>query len=325
MSIHLPEINTRSMTPMSSKTNDSKVSITKSVHSIKPGRNISLSPMRLMASRKDSHDTTINPRAFSDELHPTSIDSEFLFKKIYTITSEVQKSSKINKRPIQTIDKQSYIEVIDALLSMYNCDRSRIQAIKLVQLFVGLGYCDDCEVLFEIFKNITETQSFNMISFSRNELIKVCEDQKTENVMKRIINDIKLRPTSDKSHGIHLLINVIKRWWQKLDKSKNGFVALDEISKFYTKIGVIESISDTKRLLLKFTQFGTYKQFYSMFAKALLKYLLSELVFVVKKGNKDCLSAEIAICAQRRKVILDSLEGEKKIIDAIIECNVFNN
>ena len=76
------------------------------------------------------------------------------------------------------------------------------------------------------------------------------------------------------------------------------------------EIGVIESSSDSKRIQLKFDKFGNFKQFYSVFAKALVKYLMTELAKLVKKGTDNCVSAEISIASQRRKVILNSLEGE---------------
>lgn len=322
MKSYLPELSNRSLTPLSSNGKGSSFRIKPKISFMKSVRNISLSPIHSSASRKDSNDTIPNSRAVSDEVHSTFIDSD---SNILKLTSMFSRSNPKVKRPYQKIVLEkitNYSEIIDALFSMYDCERGRIPAYQLVQLFIGLGYIEDCEVLIGIFKNICEGQTFNLISFSKNELLRLCEDQRAENILKVLIKDARVR-----SNEVPLasLIAVIKRWWAHLDKSQNGFVSFEEICKFYMEVGVIENSSDSKRIFLKIGQFGNYRQFTSVFAKSLFKFLLRRLGELVKQKSKDCLSAEVAISSQRRKVILQSLQGENKVIDSIIECSIYNN
>jgi ABC-type uncharacterized transport system permease subunit len=164
-----------------------------------------------------------------------------------------------------------------------------------------------------------------MISYSKPELLKICEDPKTDTILKSILKETKIISGNNSITNVSNLIDTIKKWWKRLDKSSTNQVSFEDICKCYSEVGVVETSSDTKRIFLRISHFGNYKQFLSVFAKALLKHMISELTKVVEKGSEICMPAEIAISTQRRKVILNSLEGKTKVLDAIIECNTYNN
>lgn len=319
-------INQKSATPISGKYKYMRLSPNKEDRITKSVRNISLSPLRHSSSRKSSNDTLINPRAVSSELNTLNIFQDSQLLRLNSMLSDLQPRTKSYQKILPKVEKsKNYQEVIEALFSMYNCERGRIGAVNLTQLFVSLGFCEDCDTVVEIFRNISEGQPLNMIAYTKQDLIKLCEDIKTDNVLNSIFKELKVTPTLEKIISVHSLIEVIKKWWNRLEKSPNGYVSFEDICKCYTEIGIIESSSDKKRIFLRINQYGNYKQFISVFAKTLLKHMISELGKVVKKGNEICLPAEIAISTQRRKVILKSLEGNTKVLDAIIECNLYNN
>ena len=326
MKNHLPDIVNRSLTPYGSKgKNLQSFDLKNNRSTLKSVRNISLSPLHCSSAfRKDSNETVPSTRAVSDEVHSGFIENMPIFRKLNTMTSSITHKISRLTHTVALEKINNYPEVVDALLSMYSNDRGRIPAFQLVQLFIGMGFTGDCEVLMDIFKSIIEGQSFNLISFSRNELLRICEDQKAEHILRILMKDPKVK-LGDGENTLNCLIGVIRKWWVRLDKSQNGFVSFEEICKFYTEIGVIDTSSESKRIFLKFGQFGNYKNFCSVFAKALFKYLLFELAKLVKRGSNESISAEIAISTQRRKVILKSLEEQNNVIDAIIECSIYSN
>lgn len=316
----------KSSTPINGKYKDLKLFPIKEVKIVKSVRNVSLSPLRISSPRKSSNDSIINPRAASDELGTLYIHQDPLFFKLNSLSFDSPTRAKSYQKILPSLEKtRDFNEVIDALFTMNKCERGRVGAFSLTQLFVGLGFCEDCETVVEIFRNISEGQPLNMISYSKQELLKLCEDTKTDNVLKSIHKDLKVKSTKEKIISVQYLIEVIKKWWKKLDKSHNDYASFEDICKCYSDIGIIENSSDTKRIFLRINQFGNYKQFSSVFAKALLKHMISELTKVVKKGNEICLPAEIAISTQRRKVILKSLEGHSRVLDAIMECKMYSS
>ncbi|OMJ91085.1 hypothetical protein SteCoe_6447 [Stentor coeruleus] len=316
--------NKKSATPVNGKYKYMRLSPNKEDRITKSVRNISLSPLRHSSSRKSSNDTIINLRAVSSELNTLNIFQDTEIQRLNSMLSD-QPRAKSYQKILPKVEKtKNYHEVIEALFSMYNCEKGRIGAVNLTQLFVSLEFCEDCDTIVEIFRNISEGQPLNMISYSKQELIKLCEDSKTDNVLRSIFKELKIIPALEKIINVHSLIEVIKKWWNHLEKSPNGYASFEDICKCYTEIGIIENASDKKRIFLRINQYGNYKQFISVFAKTLLKHMISELGKVVEKGNKICLPAKIAISTQRRKVILKSLEGNTKVVDAIIECNLYN-
>lgn len=314
----------KSLTPIHGKYKDFNLSQLNNSRTIKSVRKVSLSPLHF-SSRQSSNDTPINPRAFSDGLNSLYIQQDPILQKLNTVIYNVQANGKSYKKNLPSVEKiKHFSEVLDAVFTMFNCERGRIGAFNLAQLFVSLGLSEDCETLVEMFRNISEGQPLNMISYSKQELLKLCEDSKTEIVLQSILRELKVKPTNDKSISLHYLIDVIKKWFKRLDKFHNNQASFEDISKHYSEIGIIENSSDAKRVFLRIGHHGNYLQFKSIFGKSLLKHLFCELSKIVKKGEEVCLSAEVAICIQRRKVILKSLEGHSRILDEIIECNVYN-
>lgn len=316
----------KSTTPLGGKYKDFKISPMKQSRIAKSVRNISLSPLSLSTYRKSSNDTIIDPRAASEEISTLNTHQDPLFSRLNSMLSDKTTRKKSFQKILPSLDRiKNFNEVIDALFAMNRCDRGRIGAFNLTQLFVSLGFCEDCETVVEIFRNISEGQPLNMISYSKLELLKICEDPKTDTILKSILKETKIISCNNSITNVSNLIDTIKKWWKRLDKSSTNQVSFEDICKCYSEVGVIETSSDTKRIFLRISHFGNYKQFLSVFAKALLKHMISELTKVVQKGSEICMPAEIAISTQRRKVILNSLEGHTKVLDAIIECNTYNN
>ena len=151
--IHLPDLNVRSHTPMSTKSKDLRNSPIKVSTTISSVRNISLSSNRISSgSYKDSKEGT---RPVSDETSLTLMDQDSGIKRFGTFLSEIPHKSK--HKPTKFVEKlKNYDEVIDGIFKIYNCERSRLHAISLVQLFLGLGYVEEGDTIIEIFKYITE-------------------------------------------------------------------------------------------------------------------------------------------------------------------------
>jgi hypothetical protein len=193
---------------MSTKSKDLRNSPIKVSTTISSVRNISLSSNRISSgSYKDSKEGT---RPVSDETSLTLMDQDSGIKRFGTFLSEIPHKSK--HKPTKFVEKlKNYDEVIDGIFKIYNCERSRLHAISLVQLFLGLGYVEEGDTIIEIFKYITEAQNIQIISFSRAEMIKICEDYKTEYILQNILRDLRFKPNSDNSSGLYALINVIKR------------------------------------------------------------------------------------------------------------------
>ena len=282
----LPELSTRSYTPVSVKSKDLRSYRIKNSTVMTPSmQNTSLSPLRVSASR-NSNEVTLSHRPISDEVKLVPLEQDPLIRRFNSMINDKPNSSNRLNQKIVLERVHNYYDVINALFTMYGFEKCRLSAFHMAQLFVALGYCDDCEILVDIFRSITEGQPFNLISFSKSELFKICDDSKTENILRSILRGMK-KTGMNHTQNIQSLLNVIKKWWQKLDKSQNGFVSYEDICNFYGEIGAIETSSDSKRIFLKFGQFGNFKQFSSIFGKALLKYLLSELAILVKKGNQN--------------------------------------
>ena len=210
MKNNLPDISNRSYTPVSTRGKDFRSFPISNIASVtNSARNISLSPIRSSGSH-NSNEVTFNLRTVSDELKPISLDKDPLIRRFNSLINAKPNSSSRLHQKIILERIHNYHDVVDALFTMYNCEKGRILALHLVQLFVGLGYSEDCEILVEIFRNITEGQPFNVISFSKSDLTKICEDSKTENILRSIIRELK-RQGYDNTQKIHNLINVIKK------------------------------------------------------------------------------------------------------------------
>jgi Ca2+-binding EF-hand superfamily protein len=202
---------------------------------------------------------------------------------------------------------------------MYPNEKGRVQASNLITLVVSLGLCDDSEQVSEILRGISEGLSINVISFSKLDLQKICEDGRTDFLLKQIMKEASFNGGSKLS----ALVQVLKKWWNKIDKSQNGFVPIDDIVKTLTDVGAVGSTSDIKRMYLKMGQFGNFKQFCSVFSKSLFKFLLAEVSCLVDQGGNKFVSADITLMEMRRKVILENLTSRGKITSSISACESY--
>ena len=303
----LPDINLRSHTPSNAKFTDRKIRPPLAPAPIKSVRNISVGPMSTRSSRHDSSDLFTSFRPVSDESQMVQLERVSFLSRLNTTFARTKISKITTKVPVFT----NYAQVISALFSIYNCEKQRIQGNHLISLFQGIGFCDGPEVLIDIIQGISEGLSINMIFYSKQDLIKLCEDAKTENLLRILVKDT-ISNGFFKEKSVDGPVNTIKKWWDRVDKAHNGAVPVDEIVKFLSDIGVIQSSSDIKRMFLKMSQLGTFKQFFSIFSKSLLKFLLQEIGKIIAEPGVQFVSPELTIMALRRKVLLENLNGDGK-------------
>ena len=306
MKSFLPDISSRSYTPMSTRNLDSKFKPPLAPSQLKSVRNISVGPLSTRSSRHSS-DYFIKPRAASDSAS-FALENESFLGRMQTSFSN--KSNRL--KPMARIVQQSknFSNAVQALFDMYPSEKGRVGACALANLFVSIGLSEKPEQVCDILQGISEGLTIDVISYSKHDLMKIFEDGKTDYILREILKDFNF----NSGYKLSGMLQVLRRWWTKLDKSQNGFVPVDEIIKFLADIKAVESSSDIKRMYLKMGQYGNFKQFSSVFSKSLLKFLLSELSGIIDQGGNKFVSADITIMEMRRKMILENLDTRGKIL-----------
>lgn len=319
----LPDILNRSQTPMKSKFQDLSSSPIKSHAILKNPRKISVSPMRFSPIRKDSNDSFLNIRTVSDETHSVKSELDPAFRRINTLLSELDSPKpKRSLKKFQAAEKShKFSAVAKALISMASASSDKASATNAVQLFISLGFTTDYEALVSMFKNIFDFQVFQNIFFSCADVIKICEEPRIDSILRALVQEAKDNYGKDKTEGFDCLVNIIKKWWGKLDIAKNGFVAIEDVCRFFILTGAIENSGDGRKLFTRLTHFITYRQFFGIFCKSLFKYLISDLQEVASQKDVKCLPADIPISAMRRKHMLDSILSDNKIVITLQECS----
>ena len=99
---------------------------------------------------------------------------------------------------------------------------------------------------------------------------------------------------------------------------------MHDVCKFLIEIGAIESTSDAFRAILKHSSAISFRQFSSVFSRALFKLLLTELIKIVNELDFECVSPDIILSAYRRKVMLESLRGKNKVLQSLKACKQYN-
>lgn len=320
----LPNINSRSISPVKLFKSKSK-KITSFKSSLIGTKNLaSLTPTRKSINAKEILEL-IDPRAASDEVHSIPLEKDPLYLKL---TSSFTKSpshsrSPVSKHKSKVFDSPTnYMEVINALFSIFKCEGSKLPAVNLIKLFVSLGFSENSEQLADIFYNLCEGLPLNLIRFSKEDILKICKDEKADDILKVLMRNCNF--ISGKNSKLNCLLCTIKKWWNKLDKTHNGVVECGQIVRFYADMGIVENTYDVKRMFLKLNQLASFKEFSSIFAKTLFRFLIQELGTVIHQGSLNFLPAEIAISTQRRKIILKGIEGHNKVLDALANCPNYN-
>lgn len=319
MRIQLPSIISGSTTPTSSKFPESQSILKPRIR--KSQRIVSVSPKKILRSLNESPVTPLAPRPISDEVNNSITDKDSMLLKVYSKMSKRSKGKLLSK---YVPNMNNFSEVIDALFSIFKCEQSRIESHNLISLFISLGLSDSPQDVAKILLNICEVQDIDYVSFSRIDLLRLCEDWKTEHVLRILKREAASVRNGEGKVKLDILIGVVNKWWNKIDRAKNGFVSVDEILNFYNEIGIVENSNDIKRLFIKMPKFCNFSLFSSLFAKSLFKFMMEELASIIKAGSSNFLSGEISIITQRRKQILNSLAGYNKIIAAMKECKTYN-
>lgn len=320
----LPDINLRSFTPVNKFKKATRKSNFIKKSDLIPDRNHSLSPGNFSNNYREMLEFDIAKKAYSDQIKSNVLEKNSIFLKVSNLFPSNLKKSRTDSRKLSKMTPiLNYSETIDAIFTVHNCENGKISGINLVSLFVSLGLCDRGEICVDILSGLHEGISLGMIYLSKEEILKICQDPKTNQTLK-FLNKNLVKPKETYSR-VQIYSMTIKKLWNKIDKNQNGLVSFEEIIKFSTELGFIESTQDIKRIFIKIGQFGNYKQFYSLFSRSLFKVLIQELHKVIRHGNLSFLPAEMAITTHRRKTILNSLEGQNKVIDAMAGCFKYNN
>ena len=328
MKFSLPDIVNRSQTPLKTSFKDLKQLSIKSFSNLSRPRKVSASPLRLSPMRKDSNDSVLNIRTVSDETHSVKSPHDPAFHRINSLLSELDspKPRRPLKRTLATEKAQKLSAVAEALISMAgNKSDKQASAVGAAQLFISLGYTTDYETLVSMFKQIFECQAFNTITFTHSDILKICEEPRIESLLRALLLEARDHYGRDKTEGFDCLVTIIKKWWDKLDIAKNGFVPIEDICRFFIETKAIDNSVDGKRMFSRLTQFITYRQFFGIFCKSLFKYLISNLQEVACQNDFKCLPADFSISALRRKNILDSMLGDNKVVITLFECSTYND
>lgn len=309
MKSFLPEISSRSYTPISTRNIDYKSKSNFPTNQVNSVKHISAGPLSTRSSRRSS-DYFNKSRAGSDNMSIVLENDSFLYKMKNSFSHKYNKSKPAPGPALQT---KNLSNVVQALFNMCSNEKGRVSAHALANLLVSIGLSEKIDQVHSILQGISEGLSIDIISFSKQDLMKICEDSKTGHMLQEIVKDLNY----NSSCKLSAAVQVLRRWWSKLDKSQTGFVATDDIIKFLTDIRAVESTSDIKRMYLKMSQFGDFKQFASVFSRSLLKFLLIELSSIVDQSSNKFVSPDIRILELRRKMILSHIDTRGKVLASI--------
>lgn len=280
----------------------------------------SLSPQKLRHQSntpilKSSNDSFFNIRTVSDELKQTKSSQNPIFIKLNQMLSDIDKKHlKINFCPRVIKSKlKLHSDIVNALFNMTN-SQSEITISSLIGVFLGLGYCTDYDSLSSVFK------SMSVWEFSKNELISILQDNKIDNMLRVLLKEYKDSEHAQGTQEFDCLVGILKRWWVKLDLSKNGFVPTESVCKFLISLNLFESSGEVKKVFGMMPQYINQIKYFGIFAKALFKFLL--LTLCDDARDRNFLPADITLNARRRKLMLSGLIGENKTVDAPIQYNI---
>ena len=318
MNFRLPEISSRGRSPTMLKTKTKTSRQISSFSTIK-SRIESLSPLR-----KDSNESILNTRTISDEMHSAKMANSSILTKINTLLIDLDKKYlKKQVKPRLLKNKQKmYKDITKALFPLTNTTKNKLQASAICTLFLSLGYTSDYDSLTKIFRSSFPAESFENISVSKSEILSIFEDSKIDSMLRVMLSEFKYAESLEKNEEFDYLLAIIHRWWIKLDTSKNGFVPTEDVCKFLIKENMFESSVDLRKAFHKLSPFITFQQFFTIFGKSLLKFLLLRLCD--DAGENPCLAPDIVINEKRRKVILSGISGQNRAFNALVNFNTLN-
>ena len=305
----LPPLSSRSKSPISPLT-QSFSNHRKSSLKSRCSRLITITPARpdhYLARNSPEH--MINDHRFSDESQRSIIDTTQEFKEFSEITKKLpRKNTKISLPMIQL--ESRYSDVVNAIFLMAHCNSGKIEALRIAQVFLELKFTSKVDSLVKIFKNIAGCKVFNSIKFTKTELMGIFCDQKVDKMLNALITGVKIISHHTGLLTLDSLLTVIEKWWDKITENSKELITVEEACSFLINADALDSANDALRLFIKFYPTLTYSQFSSVFGKSLLKFLMLQLIEVVDKKELKCVSPDILINAQKRRLILDSLKHQ---------------
>jgi hypothetical protein len=238
--------------------------------------------------------------------------------KLNTLLVELDKKSlKKSVRPRLIKNKQKmYKDVTKAMFNLTNTTKNKIQATAAASLFISLGYTSNYDVLANVLKSVFPAETFAVVSFGKSDLMGIFEDLKIDNILRVMIAEFK-NDDVEKDEEFDYLVAVVHRWWVKLDVSKNGFVASEDICKFLIQENMFDSSVELKKVFHKSAPFLNFQQFFTIFGKPLFKFLLLRLCDDGVQLNG--LPADILINEKRRKMILNGIIGQGRGLDPTLK------
>lgn len=150
---------------------------------------------------------------------------------------------------------------------------------------------------------------------TEDEIAYLCRgDQKTTQTLtilnSAVLNhfDAKDKIVTSADHG-----NLLKRWWESLDSSRNNQVEVPKICEFLVNIKVFRDFFEARKFVDKVTSESTFidcNQFYSLFAKPLIKHCLLNInsKFTEDDWNNSMYSDAYKLSQLKRKLILAGIQ-----------------
>ena len=289
------------------------------VNSLRSSRVISASKSRKSPMRKSPRELTLGkPKYSHDEIKiPNSNRSNLSSLQVVQI-----EASKNAVRASQLLGSDGkFIEVINSLFKISSCSQEIIPALSILNLLISLECTSNVKALVQVLREIGGSNDIKSISFTRDELILLCEDTRVERMLQALNNDLFARP---KDHKLDGLIGVIKGWWKQIKKPKTKKATVEDACNFLLNNRVVESMQDALRALFKFHPTLTFQQFLSIHSKALFKFLLSEVLDLRASANLKSMSPDIALNAQRRKILVDAVQGNNNVLQSLHDCRSYN-
>ena len=272
--------------------------------------------------RKNSNNSLTGIRTISDEI--TSVRSsnsskKSIFGKISPVLSDLDSqyfNQKINPRVLPHKQKM-YTEIVDTLFSLCKSNPYSCPCISASSLFFALGYSSDFESLIKTFQLSFSSDSEPSDSFSKSDLLKICEDAKLDTILRVLIKSLKDSIRLPGQTEFDVMIQCIKKWWSRLDVSRNGFVPTEDVLKFLVRMNTFESSVHVRKSFTKNGIFMNFAEFFKVFARGLVKFLMLSLCD--DAGDKSLLAQDIVINAKRRKIILAGISGGNKVVDVLLQ------
>ena len=318
---HLPMLNQKSKLPRDSlKISPKSLS---PLHSLRSSYMISASKSRKSQLRKSPLELTLKKSRYSHDIVkiPSSIKSRSGSTRI--LQSDLSKR-KVRASQLVVTDSR-YTEVINSLFKISNCSQEIIPALSILKLLISLECTSDVKGLVQVLREIGGIHDIKSILFTRSELILLCEDVRVERMLQSLNHDFYTNLHKPGDHKFDGLIRVIKGWWKKIKKPKTKKASMEDACNFLLNNRVVESIQDALRLLFKFQPVLTFSQFLGVHCKALFKFLLSEVLDLRASENLKSMSPDIAINAQRRKILVDAVQGNNNVLQSLHDCKLYNN